>query len=150
MSNLSIWLNNLAEIAQILAALAVIVTLIFIAVQVRETRRIASGGSYQTLLQNVNAFFNSLSTHEGLGRIYWNGRKIHQYLMMISKSAFFIYVCNGFVSSKICSCNILMDFCQKNILRLGAMHLKKIYMILAFFYTGNTKSLTMQKIFVTM
>ena len=75
MSNLSIWLNNLAEIAQILAALAVIVTLIFIAVQVRETRRIASGGSYQTLLQNVNAFFNSLSTHEGLGRIYWNGRK---------------------------------------------------------------------------
>jgi hypothetical protein len=88
-------MNNVEIIAnwfQIAEAIAVVATLLFIAVQIRETRRIAAADSYQGLFQSVNQFYNTLSTTHGLAQLYIKGRKHPASLAEEERSRFF-YAC---------------------------------------------------------
>jgi hypothetical protein len=85
-------LATIANVFQIIEAVAVVATLLFIALQIRETRRIAAADSYQGLFQSVNQFYNTLSMNEGFASIYLEGRKNPAALNNEERARFF-YAC---------------------------------------------------------
>ena len=68
-------LDEINSISQIVAAIAVVGTLPFIAIQTRISRRIAEGDSYQSIVSSVNQFFSTLAITEGAADLYIRGRK---------------------------------------------------------------------------
>lgn len=85
-------LTTIAAIFSIFEALAVVASLLFINVQLREARRVSSGNAYQSWLDSMNSFFSSLSASEDLGLIYWKGRAELTKLNKKEYSRFF-YLC---------------------------------------------------------
>ena len=67
-------LEIIVAIFSILEAVAVIASLLFIGIQLRETRKATEGNAYQAWLDSVNNFYASLAQGEGLAYIYWKGR----------------------------------------------------------------------------
>lgn len=88
----SSWINDLSSIFQIFETVAVVASLIFIAFELRHTRRFSASSSYQALLESVNSFYASLITSEDLAYIYWQGRKDPMSLSNKQRPRFF-YLC---------------------------------------------------------
>ena len=55
--------------------IAVVSGLVFVSVQLRDARRISSGGAYQNWLNTMLGFFGSLANDAKLATLYWRGRK---------------------------------------------------------------------------
>lgn len=71
---------------------AVAAGLVFVNVQLRDSRRMAKGSAYQSWLDTILAFFMSLADNEGLSQLYWKGRKDITTLNEAEVSQFF-YLC---------------------------------------------------------
>ena len=54
---------------------AVVSGLIFVSVQLRDSRRIAKGGAYQNWLDTIVQFFMTLAHNEGLSELYWTAER---------------------------------------------------------------------------
>lgn len=85
-------LSNWAALATIVQTFTVVVSLIFIARQLSQSRRIAEATSYQSIVDSVNNFYSSLATDPKLAAIYRGGRKEPEKLAEHQQFQFF-YMC---------------------------------------------------------
>jgi len=81
-----------SAVATIIQTVAVISGLIFVSVQLRDSRRIAKGAAYQGWLDTILQFFMALAQTEGLSELYWRGRRDIKALDDTEMSQFF-YLC---------------------------------------------------------
>ncbi len=66
-------LQDLGSIGEIVGALGVIVSLAYLAVQIRQNTRSVRSASFQEAIRDVIAVTDVLSTDQELSRIYWKG-----------------------------------------------------------------------------
>lgn len=74
LSQTSTILSSVGNVFQIIEAIAVVATLAFIALQIRQARYEAAGNSYQAILQSANSFYSTLAMSEDFAHIYLTGR----------------------------------------------------------------------------
>lgn len=83
---------DLANIFQIIGNIAIVITLIFIGIQLNMTQKITAVSSAQMQVQALNSFYIALATDDDLAFIYRQGRKDPKRLNKKERARFF-YTC---------------------------------------------------------
>jgi hypothetical protein len=66
-------LQDLGNIGELVGAIGVIVSLAYLAIQIRQNTRSVRSASFQEAIRDVISITDGLSTDEELSRIYWKG-----------------------------------------------------------------------------
>ena len=66
-------LQDLGDIGERVGAIGVVVSLVYLAIQIRQNTRSVRSASFQEAIRDVIAITDALGTDEELSRIYWKG-----------------------------------------------------------------------------
>ena len=84
--------DQLAPVLTVIESLALIGSILFVGLQLKETRRITAGNAYQSWLDGMIPFFMALAQDPALADMYWRGRNNLQDLEKSEIPRFF-YLC---------------------------------------------------------
>jgi hypothetical protein len=94
----SLTLTDIANIAIVAGNVAIVITLAFLVMQLKDTRNTTAHANAYAQAQAMNAFHHLLFSHDGLASLYKKGRSEPSSLSPQEKDRFF-YACVAFFSA---------------------------------------------------